>query len=996
MDSDSSKRRKLEEFQVDMSNQEVDRSDSEDDFADSELSVTALPGGTNGNDGEQSRKSRQSSQDTLKIPGVNSHPADLLDLQIKELLAKLSPKNDNSMGHVEAAIHRLRDAIEGIPSRGGLPAADARKLFETSSDVEIPFSTFTPDEGSKLSLGYSKPTRIDVIRSYARSTAVLLDGRLTVDLAVTMPSYLFQANDYRDYRYFQKRAFYLACIADGLQRIKPSFPSLTFAYQDDNFLQPALLVESELGSGSGKNLKRSTCLFKATLQVLSTLDLIADPMILQANRYKHVKTDSPVLFDGARGLNILYKMSAWSYQRIRHEAHISLKMLTCSVADPFIGLFISRVDETCKMFDHVFRIPVESSSLAHSRTSLSRNDGIVLAYDLYDMLKYGLGNRAFMIYPQLQNTPQPWTITAKASHSYPSAHLTVGLLLNPEHCGRTVDRGPSIDDRRAADEFRTFWGAKAELRRFKDGSILESVIWNDSDSKRTVIDQIVTYILNRHFEQQGGASKLVGGVTFDKSLPPQVNLQQNTASIFSPATRAFELLTKSLWAMDGLPLQLRTIAPASPELRFPSLHPPSAGKLDVPRRPIDIQVQFEGSTRWPEDITAVQRTKIAFLLKIARCLESDSSIEGARVGLDKPKQKLLGQSFLDVAIKDGPVFRLRIYHDHELKMLEYGMNGPVQLPASREELAMAISEHKRKYIQCPKYTQAVITLRTRFPMLLPTTWLLKKWRDCHLLSPHIRDELLELLAIRTFVCPYPWVAPGSPNSAFLRTIAFIAAWDWQADPVVVDFNSELNINEVAAIHVRFKAWRKIDPGMNRVAMFAASNLDPEGITWTERFPSRMIASRLTNLARAANDLVGEQGLDLKSEMLFVPSMAEYDFVIHLKHEHGAARRKKTLFKNLQLESYDDSFEAIADPVQHFLNELEDLYGDNLILFYNQSETTLIAGLWNPQTGPRNWKIGLNYPTKPLAAAQITIDKAAVLHGIARLGGDLISHINQNP
>ena len=596
-----------------------------------------------------------------------------------------------------------------------------------------------------------------------------------------------------------------------------------------------------------------------------------------------------------------------------------------------------------------------------------------------------------MVYPRLQNTSLPWTTTTKAPVSDPSAHLTVGLLLNPEHCRRTVDRGPSVDDKRAADEFRVFWGDKAELRRFKDGSILESVIWNDTDSKRTVIDQIITYILDRHFEQQG-ASKLVGGASFDKLLPRQATSQQDAASIFSLATSAFESLAKSLRAMDGLPLQIRTIAAASPELRFSSLDPPSAGKTNALGRPIDIEIQFEGSTRWPEDVTAVQRIKVAFLLKVAGCLENDASIGGTRVGLDKPKHKLLGHSFLDIAMKNGIVFRLRIYHDHELKLLEHAMNGPVQFPASREELAMAISEHKRKYIQCPKYTQAVITLSTRFPMLSPTMRLLKKWRDCHLLSPHIRDELLELLAIRTFVCPYPWVAPGSPNSAFLRTLAFIAAWDWQADPVIVDFNSELNKNEIEAINVRFKAWRKIDPGMNRVAMFVASNLDPEGIIWTERRPSRMIASRLTNLAKAANDLVREQDLDFKPEMLFVPSMAGYDFVIHLKHEYGAAQ-KKSSFKNLQLESDDNFFEAIANPVRYFLSELEDLYGDNIVLFYNESATTLIAGLWNPQTGPRNWKVTLSYPTKPITAAQVTIDKAAVLHGIARLGGDMISNVD---
>ena len=75
-------------------------------------------------------------------------------------------------------------------------------------------------------------------------------------------------------------------------------------------------------------------LVKATLQILSTTDLVADPMILQPNGYKHVKTDRPVLFDGARGLNILYKMSAWSYKRVSFASSRPARVSAQSSVDP--------------------------------------------------------------------------------------------------------------------------------------------------------------------------------------------------------------------------------------------------------------------------------------------------------------------------------------------------------------------------------------------------------------------------------------------------------------------------------------------------------------------------------------------------------------------------------------------------------------------------------------------------------------------------------------
>lgn len=54
-------------------------------------------------------------------------------------------------------------------------------------------------------------------------------------------------------------------------------------------------------------------IFKAVLQFLATTDLVMHPLVIQYEDLKLSGHDWPVLFDGARGLNILFKMSAWSY-----------------------------------------------------------------------------------------------------------------------------------------------------------------------------------------------------------------------------------------------------------------------------------------------------------------------------------------------------------------------------------------------------------------------------------------------------------------------------------------------------------------------------------------------------------------------------------------------------------------------------------------------------------------------------------------------------------
>lgn len=49
-----------------------------------------------------------------------------------------------------------------------------------------------------------------------------------------------------------------------------------------------------------------------------------------------------------------------------------------------------------------------------------------------------------------------------------------------------------------AKEFRSFWGEKSQLRRFKDGEVCEAVVWADSKAaiskKRCITRDIVNYV----------------------------------------------------------------------------------------------------------------------------------------------------------------------------------------------------------------------------------------------------------------------------------------------------------------------------------------------------------------------------------------------------------------------------------------------------------------------------------------------------------------------
>lgn len=80
----------------------------------------------------------------------------------------------------------------------------------------------------------------------------------------------------------------------------------------------ALLLKS--GGAKGQALLSpgysSYQMFKAVLQYIANNDLAASPAVIGDSDYKPTKSDTPVLFDSAHGLNVLFKMCPWAYKMV--------------------------------------------------------------------------------------------------------------------------------------------------------------------------------------------------------------------------------------------------------------------------------------------------------------------------------------------------------------------------------------------------------------------------------------------------------------------------------------------------------------------------------------------------------------------------------------------------------------------------------------------------------------------------------------------------------
>ncbi|KAB8293181.1 hypothetical protein EYC80_007525 [Monilinia laxa] len=1093
----TTKRRKLEHTSdgetPQLQKSEIDNEKIVEDSADEESSSDNV-------DEVQSKpkhppaKRRHDDQDAALYAG-GLYKSSMFKLQVDELLNEVRPNYEKRAAGIKSALHQLKNAIEGIDDGESLSIPDAIKLFSKTHKIAIPFPDPKPDNNAAYKLIYSKPCGINVVGSYALRTMVKSEGPLCVDMIVNMPKSIFQEKDYLNYRYFYKRAYYLATIAAGLHTSMSDL-KLEYEYLNGNSLHPILVARWKASTKTDPNSRfevhiipaaprgffaeaklrpaknsirpkdgagndttaaepspfynsslsadcnfesylqllhaasktsegfKDACLlgriwlrqrgfgsatyqggignfewaaltalllkgggprghsllspgyssyqmFKAVVQYLSTIDLTRNPMIYEASDIQVTKSDFPMFYDGPRGVNVLYKMTPSSYELLRDEAKTSLVMLNDPTFDQFEPTFITKADQI-----------LQNTTIANR---------------LFATLKEGLSDRIKLLDIKGIET-KSWSIKNAGPVTSNDQTLSLATLFDPANISRLVDHGPPAEDKKRAAKFQKFWGEKAELRRFKDGSILESLVWAPGSTYSIFMD-IVTYIVQRHFGAEAGKGLSFTGEGFEKLLPSY----GSSSKAFEVLRQAYNAFEKDIRDMESLPLQLKQLSAVDPQLRSSSIEVPLFGPRQPLDTPADVLIQFEGSGRWPDDVVAIQRTKIAFLLKIGELLvESNDSIS-TRLGIENEDQPLQNCAFLDVFYPSGATFRLRIHNEREQTLLERQVKDKSSDNRSREDAVSALSVYKRLNIQLPLHTQSISTHCTRFPLLSPTIRLVKKWFDRHMLSGHVSGELIELLAVRTFLQPYPWKAPSSAMSGFLRTLLFISKWDWRSSPLIVDFTGTMTDKDVSTINTRLEAWRKIDPGMNRTVVFAASNHDTTGTAFTDQGPSKMVAARMTALARSACKAVKDQNLALDPRSLFAASTNDYNFVIHLNPKATGISKGKAShrFKNLEVQSELSIQKVDYQPIQMFNEELECLFNGSIVFFRSATDISRIGGLWNPQTAiSRTFKVNLSYAAKPVnekgedseEAKNVEINKSAILAEIARLGGDMVSRI----
>jgi hypothetical protein len=283
--------------------------------------------------------------------------------------------------------------------------------------------------------------------------------------------------------------------------------------------------------------------------------------------------------------------------------------------DAFDTLFIHTHTYSSR-FDDVFSVHIENVDSIISSTpkksndftrklkndfskvfKISKSSWSSVAKWMYDLLDCGLGTRLLRSKDSLQGEAVPFLDisihfpeTLYDPDGYSGCCFRISLSYSIDQHFRLVDKGPnSMGSRTEVTEaWRNLWGDKSELRKFKDGSLVEAVVWpledaqdNGSPSLSRVLGprygvswKIIKYLLSRHlgilrnctendvescFKMQIGAECML-----DVNTPPYIIRKIDNQSRSQELLDAWDLLTRAhIQTITGLSPSIHSFLPLS-------------------------------------------------------------------------------------------------------------------------------------------------------------------------------------------------------------------------------------------------------------------------------------------------------------------------------------------------------------------------------------------------------------------------------------------------
>lgn len=721
----------------------------------------------------------------------------------------------------------------------------------------------------------------------------------------------------------------------------------------------------------------------------------------------------PLVFVDPSGfINLCARTSVETYLRVKHEAGLAINFLDTCSADSFHALFVAPVpfyrtfDCFVQLTESDIKTAAESLSLRDKLADADGDGKHIVARSVCSILRKGLGTRVALLSALLDRTTE-WNLNSAPPAQ--KSNLVLGIVLSSPDFYRLVDRGPPADSPEAA-EFREFWGEKSELRRFRDSSILEAVVWRARTAceQREVVLDIVRHLLLLHARIEGAISVgdfldpllRLGGLKW----PSQKEQYGTGEEVAQNVVKTYDELAKVLRKLQDLPLDVSSVQGISASLRSTEVFPPFSGTLSIdfgtcyvhesqyllplPAKshfyhyviPTEVVVHMEATGKWPEDWDALRHIKAAFHIALAKLLKEQASL----TTVARP-------DFIDV-LKDGLVFRLRIACHKEITLAKHHVlpNGMVKLKDTDASLRLEYLTER-----LPSFTSALHGLQQQHNTFGCACRLAKRWVSAQLLYGHVPDECVELVVSYVYLMPAPYAVPNSPRVAFQRFLALLVNHDWSTQPLIINFADKLTRDQCADLQSTFINRRSALPPMFIATPFDSGHLSP----WTAHAPTGQILHRLVALARESLRVLEEQiacPIDIDIRQIFRAPLNPYDVLIHLDdarvpnhyqsvdyaHTVSVKLTHKPLLPVVDL-----------DVVTRYVQTLREAYDEFALFFYDHYGGNYVAVLWKPRAfEPQPFKVSA-LPGRMLnSAGNLIPNVEAILEDFGILGRGLVKSV----
>eukprot|EP00747_Dinoflagellata_sp_TGD_P111513 gnl/TRDRNA2_/TRDRNA2_171239_c0_seq3.p1 gnl/TRDRNA2_/TRDRNA2_171239_c0~~gnl/TRDRNA2_/TRDRNA2_171239_c0_seq3.p1 ORF type:complete len:530 (-),score=100.17 gnl/TRDRNA2_/TRDRNA2_171239_c0_seq3:84-1673(-) len=458
--------------------------------------------------------------------------------------------------------------------------------------------------------------------------------------------------------------------------------------------------------------------------------------------------------------------------------------------------------------------------------------------------------------------------------------------------------------------------------------VLRSQSSGASRKNPSVVTQIVKHLLGQHFAEVAGRLDIVAGPTgFVPNLPDRGKRLWQT----------FDAFKTHLCQLSSLPLTINDVHAAGTGFSYTDVTPhmaPAAGD-GVERSLHDVVVEFESSGRWPDDPQACRRVGTALLLQIREELGTDMGIEAD-----------VTEDFLDARYPEF-VFRLRIFHPHELKTSAHHLTN-FTAQSARDATDMESLERMRALWWRPRIRTSMHAHVLQKPAMAGGVRLCQRWLASQLLSGF--EDFAEHLVAAVFLGRGPLEPPSSPQAAVARACWLLDTFDWCHEPFVVDFDGRLTEDERLNIRQSFERGKSDPAGMP--PFWICSRYDPHALLLP--LPPATVGSWLQGRARRALDayrrrlLAPAQGSGAGWQELFAIDFSLFDVVVRLRaaddlEQGGPAEKAK---KKGGLKAAQERARAMRDALLALVAKLRAHISPVCLVFYS-TDSKLVALKWRP-------------------------------------------------